>query len=348
MERKFFVLVPVYNTEKYMDACIRSVLEQTYDNFKLILVDDGTPDRAGEICDAYGEKDPRIVVIHKENGGQISARNAAIDRMLQEADGSDFAIFLDSDDTLKPQTLQTLQETIEKECCDLVIYGLDRVRNGKNIGSFDKPGGFCGTVTDKRQLYRIVFLSSNYNPLCRKALSVDLVRQMQDTSYEDYLHIRLGEDLIQSMVLYEKCEKTVFIGDRLYNYTDNPDSVSNSQKAENFPVDSTVRSIVQDFLDKQTDWTNEDMAAYHAYCRVRLTGKLRKIAKLNTGKERKLELLKTIGEDGTFRRIIATRTQKDRALCLLAAGRYSSLLWYLQTKNAAVSCIKKLKGCLGR
>ena len=348
MERKFFVLVPVYKTEKYMDDCIQSVLNQTYDNFRLILVDDGTPDRAGEICDSYAAKDPRILVIHKENGGQISARNAAMDRMLQEARDEDFAVFLDSDDTLKPHSLQTLQEQIEKERCDMVIYGIDRIRDGKNVGSFDIGKVFTGVVTEKHQLYRVVFLSSNYNPLCRKAISTGLVRQMQKNTYEAYLHIRLGEDLIQSMVLYETCEKAVFIEDRLYNYTDNPTSVSNSQSAENFPVDSTVRKLVQAFLDKQPDWTKEDMAAYHAYCRQRLEGKLRKIAKLNASNARKRELLQTIGEDGTFRQIIDTRSPKDKALCLLAAGRFGSLLRYLQMKNAAVSCIKKLKACLGR
>ena len=348
MERKFFVLVPVYKTEKYMDDCIQSVLNQTYDNFRLILVDDGTPDRAGEICDAYAEKDPRVLVIHKENGGQISARNAAMDRMLQEARDEDFAVFLDSDDTLKPHTLQTLQEQIEKERCDMVIYGIDRIRDGKNVGSFDIGKVFTGVVTEKHQLYRTVFLSSNYNPLCRKAISAGLVRQMQQTSYEAYLHIRLGEDLIQSMVLYEKCEKAVFIADRLYNYTDNPTSVSNSQNAETFPVDSTVRKLVQAFLDKQPDWTKEDMAAYHAYCRQRLTGKLRKIAKLPADKARKLELLQAIGKDPTFRMIADTASQKETAMKLLVSGKYERLLRYLQMKNAAVSCIKKLKACLGR
>ena len=348
MKRKFFVLVPVYKTEKYMDGCIQSVLNQTYDNFRLILVDDGTPDRAGEICDSYAAKDPRILVIHKENGGQISARNAAMDRMLQEARDEDFAVFLDSDDTLKPHTLQTLQEQIEKERCDMVIYGIDRIRDGKNVGSFDIGKVFTGVVTEKHQLYRTVFLSSNYNPLCRKAISTALVRKMQKTSYEEYLHIRLGEDLIQSMVLYETCEKAVFIEDRLYNYTDNPTSVSNSQSAENFPVDSTVRSLVQDFLDRQPDWTKEDMAAYHAYCRQRLEGKLRKIAKLPADKARKLELLQAIGKDPTFRMIADTASQKETAMKLLVSGKYERLLGYLQAKNAAASCIKKLKACLGR
>ena len=105
MERRFFILVPVYKVEKFIDDCIQSVLAQTYGNFRLILVDDGSPDRSGQICDAYAQKDSRICVIHKENGGQSSARNAAISRMLQEAEDTDFAVFLDSDDSWKTDHL---------------------------------------------------------------------------------------------------------------------------------------------------------------------------------------------------------------------------------------------------
>ena len=128
MERKFYILVPVYKVEKFIDACIHSVQAQTYGNFRLILVDDGTPDRSGEICDAYARHDSRITVIHKENGGQNSARNAAIDLMLQEAAEEDFAIFLDSDDAIKPNTLQILNDTIEKDHCDMVVYGFDNTK----------------------------------------------------------------------------------------------------------------------------------------------------------------------------------------------------------------------------
>ena len=343
MQRKFFVLVPVYKTEKFIEACIRSVLEQTYEHFRLILVDDGSPDRAGAICEEYAAMDSRITVIHQENGGQISARNAAMARMLAEAEETDFAVFLDSDDTLKPDALQILHNTIEKETCDMVIYGIDRVFGEKVLGNFDPPGGFCGSVTEKRELHRVVFLSSNYNPLCRKAISRKLVEEMSRVDYRQYLHIRLGEDLVQSLVLYEKCEKATFIPDRLYNYTDNPDSVSNNRTAAAFPVDSLVRQLVQSYLDKQQDWTKADMDAYYAYCRKRLSGKLRKVARLQASRQEKQTLLKKIGEDDYYQKLIGAAVSADIALRLLAKGRYGCLLGYLEAKNALVSTVKKLK-----
>ena len=87
------IIVPIYNVEKYLPRCIESILAQTFTDFELILVDDGSPDRCGEICDYYKKKDKRVKVIHKENGGLSSARNAGINIAI-----GDYIGFVDSDD----------------------------------------------------------------------------------------------------------------------------------------------------------------------------------------------------------------------------------------------------------
>ena len=101
MNPKISVIVPVYKTEKYVAECIDSILAQTYTNFRLILVDDGTPDRAGAICDEYAAKDERITVIHQENAGVTRARA----RGVKEAEDSVWVTFVDSDDKLHPNAL---------------------------------------------------------------------------------------------------------------------------------------------------------------------------------------------------------------------------------------------------
>ena len=88
------VIIPVYRVEKYIRTCLDSVLNQSYTNWEMILVDDGSPDRSGEICDEYAERDQRITVVHKQNGGLSSARNAALDLPPR----GEFVTFLDSDD----------------------------------------------------------------------------------------------------------------------------------------------------------------------------------------------------------------------------------------------------------
>lgn len=101
------VIVPVYKVEKYLKRCVDSILAQTFRDFELILIDDGSPDNCGEICDEYARKERRIVVIHQENGGISSARNAGIDWVFANSD-SDWLCFVDSDDWVHPQILEQL------------------------------------------------------------------------------------------------------------------------------------------------------------------------------------------------------------------------------------------------
>lgn len=110
MERPLIsVIVPVYKVEDYLERCVSSIRNQTYDNLEIILVDDGSPDRSGELCDALAQKDSRIRVIHKENGGQSSARNRGLDEMRGE-----YVAFVDSDDWIEAN----MYENLYKAICD--------------------------------------------------------------------------------------------------------------------------------------------------------------------------------------------------------------------------------------
>lgn len=124
----FSIIVPVYKAEKYISECVDSVLAQTFEDFELILADDGSPDRCPEICDEYAKKDSRIKVIHKENGGASSARNSGIDAACGE-----YIIFLDSDDYWEENyTLQRLAEK-SKDGYDIIMFGckLLNMKNGE-------------------------------------------------------------------------------------------------------------------------------------------------------------------------------------------------------------------------
>ena len=119
MKRKLIsIIIPVYKTEQYLKRCVDSVLNQTYQELECILVDDGSPDEAGKICDEYKKKDARIKVIHKENGGLSSARNAGLDIAK-----GDYIGFVDSDDFIHPQMYEMLVDVLEKtesgmSCCE--------------------------------------------------------------------------------------------------------------------------------------------------------------------------------------------------------------------------------------
>ena len=115
------IIVPVYNTEKYLDRCIQSILSQTYTNFELLLIDDGSTDSSGAICDSYAEQDSRVRVFHKPNGGVSSARNMGLDNALGE-----WIIFCDSDDWIDAEMYEqmynaAIQNKVDMVCCGLLV-----------------------------------------------------------------------------------------------------------------------------------------------------------------------------------------------------------------------------------
>lgn len=122
MDSLVTIIVPVYNAEKYLNRCVDSILSQDYPNFELLLMDDGSTDASGTICDAYGQKDARVKVVHKENSGVSDTRNQALDM----AKGS-YIQFLDSDDWIVPEATRLLVRSMEQYECDMVIADFYRV-----------------------------------------------------------------------------------------------------------------------------------------------------------------------------------------------------------------------------
>jgi len=119
MNIKISVIIPVYKVEEFLCRCVDSVLNQTYKNLEVVLVDDGSPDGCPAICDEYAKKDNRIVVIHKKNGGPSSARNAALDSPLK----GDYITFVDSDDWIAPDTYEYCVRTMAANDADIIQYG---------------------------------------------------------------------------------------------------------------------------------------------------------------------------------------------------------------------------------
>lgn len=133
---KISIIVPVYNIERYLGKCIDSIVHQTYDNLQIILVDDGSSDGSEKICDYYGEIDKRVQVIHKNNGGLVSARKAG----LEIAEG-EFIGFVDGDDYIEPQFYEVLLQDILDSDADFVHTGYLYEENGGSIATFRFESG---------------------------------------------------------------------------------------------------------------------------------------------------------------------------------------------------------------
>lgn len=122
---KISIVVPIYNVELYLDKCVSSLINQTYKNIEIILVDDGSPDQCPALCDAYAQKDQRITVVHKENGGLSDARNAGIEKARGE-----YILFVDSDDYIELDTCEKLYEIITSYEVDIVVGNARKIEKG--------------------------------------------------------------------------------------------------------------------------------------------------------------------------------------------------------------------------
>ena len=149
------IIVPVYNTEEYLQQCIDSILEQTYSTLEIILVDDGSTDLSGSICDIYATKDSRIKVIHKKNCGLSAARNTGLDTA-----SGDYICFVDSDDYIDTKLCERIVNILSETCVDIVAFDIALVdEKGKDIGSIESSHGL---FADKKVALREL-LSNHLN-----------------------------------------------------------------------------------------------------------------------------------------------------------------------------------------
>lgn len=339
---KFYVIVPVYKAETYIHNCIESVLNQTYRKNELILVDDGSPDRSGEICDQYKARYKSIHVIHKNNEGQLSARQAGIDFVRNKLrDEESFFVFLDSDDTLERNALAIIADTVSQQKCDVVVYGIQCVSPSKEISAFEKDT-FVGAITDKRQLYKRVFGNYAYNSLCRKAIKCDL---MQCVDYSNFFSIRFGEDLLQSIPVYRDCSKVVFIPDALYNYTINENSVTHGDSYKTYLANSVARAEVWQFLQSEKCFAEEDEIEYLEYCRKLLKKAVLQIACLRMENHEKIELLQQMRSNDYHTILLKTRCT-GLPLRWLKEGKYMKIIAYAKLKCALRSVYRRIRALL--
>lgn len=211
------IIVPIYNVEKYLNKCLDSLINQTYKNIEIILVDDGSTDRCPEICDQYIRKDNRIKVIHKKNGGLSSARN----RGIKEAKGQ-YLLFIDSDDYIDINTCYELVKSLKKEEVDIIQFKkrtfiegevLDNVYNANKCSS-------NYTVYNNKEAYDIYM---NNGQFTREAWDKLYARSLFDDI--EYPEGRLAEDLATTYKLILKAKKLGFLDRELYYYLIRKDSI---------------------------------------------------------------------------------------------------------------------------
>ncbi len=340
----FYVLVPIYKTEKYLDECIRSVLNQSYSNWMLILVDDGSPDRCGEICDEYAAKDSRIKVIHKTNGGLITARRSGIDYVLDHNDGG-YILFLDSDDLFEEGAFSLIAKAVKENNPDLLMFDCRTFKDGENLPLVDNSKATLSIIADKRALYKRVFSDTGCNSLWKKCVNLSIVHK-EDLSA--YYHISLGEDLLQSIPFYRDAKDVCFLDAKLYRYRMCPTSITHSLNYENYRPDFTIRSLIWDFLKKEGVWDDGDFAEYAETCKARLKTEIRTVSTFKTTRANKKEIYGSMLSNEYCRVICSYAKRKDLMVRLFARRRYVSLFAlcdYYKLGSWVKGIFRRMKGC---
>ena len=216
MESLISIIVPVYNVELYINKCIESIINQTYNNIEIILVDDGSTDSSGKICDEYKEKDRRIKVIHKENGGLSDARNAGI-----SAASGKYITFIDSDDYVDEDYVEILHDLIIKYnvkmsiCSHKVIYDTGKIIDKQDLKE---------ECYNKEEVYKKILYDNGIDlSAWAKLYEVSLFNNVK------FPKERLYEDAATTYLLIDQCDKISVNSISKYNYVIRRNSITNDK-----------------------------------------------------------------------------------------------------------------------
>lgn len=214
------IIVPVYNVETYLPTCIESILDQTYKDFEILLIDDGSTDNSGKICDEYAKRDNRCIVIHQQNKGLSGARNTGLNHATGE-----YISFIDGDDYIHPQMLEILYEALQKGDYD---FSMTLYKEVYNKEQFQLISGYSFNEICQDQLIYGLYNSSNKNNdypeigfhvVWNKLYKKDLIKSIRFIKTS-------SEDAVFNNSIYLKCRKVIVINKELYYWVQRLTSIT--------------------------------------------------------------------------------------------------------------------------
>ena len=269
------IIVPVYNVEEFLNQCIKSVLGQSYKKLEIILVDDGSTDQSGKICDRYQMTDARIKVIHKENGGLSDARNTG----LRLAKGKYYS-FIDSDDYISSEMIQTMFDSLKRNQCNIAVCNMMRFGDAVDSVKFYYPAEREQVLAGRER-----FLTLNQPSVCNKLFDSELfnnIRFPKGKYYEDtYIYHEL---------LYQ-AKRVVLTGKASYWYRARPDSIVGRKQYTDQYFDFIeaiyYRARFLESKNVQPYWIEACLSLYAAYANAEKNIEKSEDTKINFQKSRK-------------------------------------------------------------
>lgn len=251
----FSIIVPVYNAEKYLKECIDSILKQTYSEFELLLIDDGSVDRSSKICDSYADSDSRVKVFHKENAGQLHTREFGIKHASNE-----WIVFVDADDYIENNALEILVDNINRYDCECVIFGFrefdEKNKNLKSTSVSVSPR----LIIEKSDMFKLLLFEPGHNVIWRKAVKKFC---FGNRDYSPFYQLRIAEDRLQSADVFYNTNSVLLIDDVLYNYRLNENGVMNTRSLDSH-TNLVVDEIILHMLKHDKIFSDDDYIVYRS------------------------------------------------------------------------------------
>lgn len=307
------IIIPVYNVEKYLDRCVASVINQTYQNLEIILVDDGSPDCCPDICDNWARRDSRIKVIHKSNGGPSSARNTGLDI----SNGS-YICFIDSDDWIADEMIEVLLKSCQKYEVKLAVCGRYDVHSGKNTLEIGKLPAE-DRVTDAESATAKMLLGKEFDcSACGRLYHRSLWQNIRFPTGKIYEDIAILYKVVLS------ADNIALVRNPLYFYFRHTQSITTSKFTEAlFDYPSNTRAMLEDLKAN-----HQDIYEYGCWAHTKaLECVMDKLAKADKEiYERHIGIFKQLSKELFSHKKIWKHSKvfsrKDRQLCFIFSRWY--------------------------
>lgn len=294
---KYSVCIAAYNVEKYIDECIKSVLNQTFSNFELIIVDDGSNDNTGHILDEYNKKDSRIKVFHNDvNKGPLFSKVRAIN-----ASTGDYLMFMDSDDYYEKNAIERMNDIVYKYDPDLILFNYRKVYPNKKIIEKEKDNKIIQFDDSNRNEFLLeVLRNSKFNSICLKCVKASLVKNNLHIPDEDYINVRRADDHYISLEIYKNVHKIIITNEILYNYRMNDSGLTQSQKKKyNFHYRCREKTV--EIINNEKCLTKEEKEILHKHSVHKFINQLEEISNFNIDNNEKINIFNSIKETNYYR-----------------------------------------------
>ena len=331
------VVVPVYKVENYLDRCISSIVNQTYTNLEIILVDDGSPDRCPQNCDVWAKKDSRIQVVHKENAGLGMARNTGIERACGE-----YICFFDSDDYIAPDTIEKACALANREQAEAVVFGVCHVSSRGKVMKRRIPAGpkLCYQDDEVQNVFLPDLIDGRHKETKIKNLglsawsglfSMELLRRT-NWRFVSERQI-LSEDSYSLIWLYKYVSKVAILPEALYYYCENDASLSRAFRPDRFAEIQKFYLHCGHMAVKQ-GYSDAVISRIGGLFLSFTIAAMKQIVAADMKNRQKRAMLREITEDSLFRKVISESGCRNygkarKVLFWALQNQQHSLVWLL-------------------